>query len=380
MRSEHSVARHSGGCVRKGSDPIYSLQCPLEKQIVAERLSGFIAGGPDDIRIGPIMAIPDVLEELGVKPERAFAEADVDPALFSSPDNRMSLSAAGRLLRISAQLTGTDHFGLLVGDRFMLNSLGDLGTLMQNSATVGDALRSLLLHLHLHDRGAAPILFSPTPGYSVLGYVIYRHNTPAPSMIYDAAITIAYRILEELCDESWSPLCVQFSYSKPDDAASYRHFFNTRVRFDAEVSGVVFESKWLSNPIIDAKPNLHFDLVRLVLQQENRNALSFIEQVRIVLPQMVLSGTASSQAIAALFGFSERTLRRRLVEQSTNLQKLLDEARFELARQLLGNTSLTVSEIALSLHYSDPNVFSRAFRNWAGLSPTRWRKHNPTKL
>jgi AraC-like DNA-binding protein len=198
-------------------------------------------------------------------------------------------------------------------------------------------------------------------------------------MIYDTSITIAYRILKELFDESWRPLCVQFSYGKPGDTAAYRQFFNTRVRFNAEVSGVVFESKWLSSPIADAEPNLHFDVVREVQQEENKNALDFIDQVRIVLPQMVLSGTVSSQAVAALFGFSERTLRRRLVEQSTGLQKLLDEARFELARQLLGNTSLTVAEIALSLNYSDPNVFSRAFRKWAGLSPTRWRRQYPTK-
>jgi AraC-like DNA-binding protein len=44
-----------------------------------------------------------------------------------------------------------------------------------------------------------------------------------------------------------------------------------------------------------------------------------------------------------------------------------------LARQLLSSTNLSVTKIAAALHYADPNIFSRAFRNWAGSSPKQWR-------
>ena len=101
--------------------------------------------------------------------------------------------------------------------------------------------------------------------------------------------------------------------------------------------------------------------------------MSFADQVKAALPQMVLSGSISANAVASLFGISERTLRRRLKDEENNLRRLLNEARFELAQQLLGSTKMTVCEVAAALRYPDPNVFSRAFRNWAGLSPTQWR-------
>jgi AraC-like DNA-binding protein len=62
-----------------------------------------------------------------------------------------------------------------------------------------------------------------------------------------------------------------------------------------------------------------------------------------------------------------------LSEEGTSLQQLINQTRFDLAQQLLQNTGLPVSEIASALQYADPNAFSRAFRNWANLSPSQWR-------
>jgi len=332
-----------------------------------------VVSSPGDVRIGPIFAVPAVLTELGVTPRRAFSRARIDPGLFHDPDSRIAFDALGRLFESCVDLTSCNHFGLLVGERFDLKGLGPLGYLMRNSATVGDALRTLLIHLHLHDRGAAPILLAPDPAHAILGYSIHHHSTPATGPIYDAAIAIGYRILHELCGPSWKPLRVQFSYHQPNSTLPHRRLFGSSVSFDAEVSGIVFPSHWLQRSIEGADTTLHALLVKAFQEAEANGPMSFAEQVQGVLHQMILSGTASAVSIAALFGVSERTLRRRLETEGKNLKQLIGEARFELARQLLRNTTLPVSEIAAALQYTDPNAFSRAFRSWATLSPKQWR-------
>jgi AraC-like DNA-binding protein len=55
------------------------------------------------------------------------------------------------------------------------------------------------------------------------------------------------------------------------------------------------------------------------------------------------------------------------------LHQLVSQTRFELAKQLLENTQLPLSEIASALRYADAAVFSRAFRNWSKTSPRAWR-------
>jgi len=97
-----------------------------------------------DIRIGPILAIPQVLQALHARPQTAFDRAGVPLALFQDPDTRLPLEVAGRLFAECALLTDCPHFALLVGERFSLDGLGPLGELMRHSPTVGAALRSLL--------------------------------------------------------------------------------------------------------------------------------------------------------------------------------------------------------------------------------------------
>ncbi|MBI1283468.1 MAG: helix-turn-helix domain-containing protein [Thiobacillus sp.] len=329
---------------------------------------------PGTVRIGPVLALPVVLAEMGIDPGHAFSEAGVDLGIFQDGDNRLPIESLGRLFESSARLANCSHIGLLVGERFDLMGLGLIGELMRNSATVGDALRSLLQHLHLHDRGAAPLLLAPDPAYVILAYSVYQHSTPATACIYDAAIAIGYRILRELCGPGWKPLRVQFAYRQPDKAAPYRRVFKSTVDFDADVSGIVFDAIWLQHPIRGADAARHEVLARAIQDAEAAGRMSFAERVQGVLHQMVLSDTASAAEIAFLFGIHERTLRRRLKFDGKNLQRLVNEARYELAKHFLQNTGLAVSEIATALKYADPNIFSRAFRNWSGASPKQWRE------
>jgi hypothetical protein len=94
----------------------------------------------DDVRIGPIFAIPAVLAELGIAPRQAFAKAGVDPELFDDPDQRIGMQALGRLLECCAAVTNCSHFGLLVGERFDLKGLGAIGYLMRNSPSIGEGV------------------------------------------------------------------------------------------------------------------------------------------------------------------------------------------------------------------------------------------------
>jgi AraC-like DNA-binding protein len=319
------------------------------------------------------MAVPAVLRDLGVRPHRAFAAAGVDPRIFRNPDTRIPLEDVGRLFDTCVRLTGCNHFGLLVGARFELGGFGPLGLLLRNSESVGDAIRSLLLHLHLHDRGAAPVLLAPTPSSMLLGYSVYRRETPAIPQIYDAAMAIAYRILRELCGPTWKPRRVQFSYHRPSNTTPYLQFFQSPLRFEAEVTGIKFASTYLQRSIEGSDPALHNALTTAMKEAEANGGMSFGDQVQGVLHQMVLSGSSSANDVARLFGMHERTLRRRLADEDKNLHELIQQTRFELAQQLLENTEIPVTGIAAALRYDDPNAFSRAFRSWAGRSPRQWR-------
>lgn len=339
---------------------------------VAQHVLRFSGAG--EIGVGPIIALPTLLTELGVNARRALEAAGVNTQAFDSPENRLPLADVGRLLTVCVELTNCPHFGLLLGNRFDMRGFGPLGYLVRNSPTVGDAVRALVKNLHWNDRGAVPVLLSPSPSTVILGYSIYNHETSAIPQIYDTAIMIGFRILRELCGPDWKPARVQLAYRKPAQPGPYRQYFQSSVQFDSSVSGIVFAASDLRRTIAAADPLLH-RLVAKAMENATPRFMSFSDEVREVLYQLVLSGTCSADAVAQLFGFHERTLRRRLADEGYQLHVLIRQARCELAQQMLENTERSVAAIAASLGYDDANAFSRAFRSWTGVSPSTWRAY-----
>lgn len=330
------------------------------------------------VRVGPILAFPAVIAEHGADPATVLARAGLEPDTFADGNNRISVDALGRLCRFAELETGCPHVVFQVGTRFRIELLGELGVLMQQAPTVGQACRDMALHLHLHDRVAVSLLFAPSPGRVALGYSVLNYETMASDKIQDGTLAILYRLMRDLCGPAWKPLSVQFAHARPKDVQPFKALFQCPLRFDAEFSAVVFAARWLEQPMEAADPALYRHLKERLALWELEDDRGLADKVRRALQSMVLSGTASSDGVASLLGIGERTLRRRLEADGTSFQQLLNETLLTLAKQLMTETSLSVSEISAALHYRDVPAFSNAFRRWMGCSPTRWRTRGAT--
>jgi AraC-like DNA-binding protein len=326
-----------------------------------------------DLRVGPLRPIPVILAEHGVDPVPVLASVGLHPRLFDDPDNCLSFNTLGHLLESCVKATQCRHFGLLIGMRFTLDSLGILGEVLRNAPTLRDALRLVTLNIDLHDRAAAALTLDLGNSQAALGYSIFEGGTPAADQILDGVAAIHFRILRELCGPSWKPLWIQLSHRRPRSVAPFREFFGPNLEFDTWISGVAFDSRWLDHRIAGADPAAHAAIVARIGAMRTRQRAPFANEVRRAIHAMLFGGSASTVSLANLFNVHERTLRRRLGAEGTTVRELVGDVRQELARHLLRDTALPVSEIAAVLRYSDVTVFSRAFRNRSQMSPSEWR-------
>ena len=330
------------------------------------------------VRMSPTTVIPDLLRSLGADPAQLLAELGYDLRLFDDPEFRLSLVARNQIVSHCAERTGCPHFGLLIGQQQGLRTLGLVGLLVKCSPDVETALRSLARYLRLHVGGSTLTLM--VAGRSaMLTWHVSEPRAGAAYHVGDATNAALNNVMRELCGLDWRPSEVRFAHRQPTDVGPYRRFFRVPLRFDAEEFALLFSSGHLRQRLPPVDDEVRRLLQRQIDLLEARHPTDFPEQVRSVLRSAITAGQASAEQVAALFGLQNRTFSRRLGEFGVSFRQLLDEARFEFARQLLEDSRKEVAELGELLGYAAPSAFTRAFHRWSGCSPTEWRQAHQRK-
>ena len=321
-------------------------------------------------RIGALGAVPQLLRQFGVDPPSMLAAAGLDESAFDLAENTIPYAAFGRLLHEGARHSGRDHFGLLVGQAWQLQSLGLLGQLARHAPTVRDALRLGAVYHHLNSQGGV-VFVRERGAVTELGYAIYHRAVIGTGQIYDAVLATLVNFMRELCGPGWVPSEVLLAHSAPADAGPYRRLFRCPVRFNSELNALRFPSTWLVRPVAGADPAERRRLEALANAQAQPE---LIEKLRRSLRVLLLNRVDSGDAVADMLAMHRRTLNRRLRALGTTFREVLEEVRFEAACQLLESTELPLDDIADALGYAGDSPFTRAFRRHAGTAPGQWRR------
>ncbi|WP_424360129.1 AraC family transcriptional regulator [Methylocystis parvus] len=324
------------------------------------------------VKVRNISAIPDLLAEAGVDLAALLDEAGLERDLFSNPENLVSYRAAGRLIEKSILATGLEDFGLRVGMRQSAPILGLAGYVGVNAPTVSQALETMTSSLKLSDTGGSASLVVER-GYAALRWIVVEPEVPAIDHIDDLAVAVMFNIVSGLCGKRWRAAEICLTRERPKNAALYVQFFNAPIRFETDVACVMFEEGWLDEPVSGRDSQLHDILSPILTQALEEKGANFKDRLCDILRTQVLGGALTPDRAAATLGISVRTLSRRLADENATFSELAQLIRFEVAQRML-RSGKSLSEIAATLGYSDPTAFIRAFKQFTGKTPARWRR------
>jgi AraC-like DNA-binding protein len=327
------------------------------------------------VRVGPLTRIPQVLRDLGCEPAAVFGDSPFVAAYFDDPDLPIPYVAGSELIARCVTATGCEHFGLLVGQQSDAFSLGLAGFLLMSAPDVGSALRDLVRYLDLHDGGGVPTL-ETRGGTTLLGFSIVEPGTEATDQVYDLSMAVACNLMRALCGRDWNPAEVLLPRQRPTATTPWAGFFRAPVRFGAGQCALAFPASCLARPVPAANPQLHRHLEQEAERRRGEWGPDFVSQVQRTVSGTMAGGRCAAVHIARLLGMHTRTLNRRLLAEGRTFKQVQDEVRYAMSRQLLGNTSMKLAEVAASLGYADASAFIRAFSRWAGTTPDAWRRAN----
>lgn len=316
-------------------------------------------------------------ESLGASVPRLLADADLNPRELQDGDNRIDLIYLMRLGYGTIRQTGRPEFGLISGSRSNLSIFGYIGLAAMTAPTLGDALRVLVDYEALQGRcyrGSSQLIATPG-GARVMFYSIAPYNDYT-YFVVDAVLSGWAALIRWITGRDDLVTEAHVEFSTPSYYEHYPKAFPCPVRFHQEINALVLKPGALDYPLLHQNPTLHASLLATCdhLLTQIAQADSYRNKVLKVLGTMLHGKTPSIEEVAQQLCTPPWTLRRKLKEEDTAFQTLVDEMRRDVALSYMKNTGLSFGEIAYLLGFSTPGAFQRAFKRWSGMTPGEYRK------
>ncbi len=294
---------------------------------------------------------------------------------LDSPLQEINLEQLCHLFTEAARQTGNDNFGLHFGAQFEPKKLGVIGYAAISSPTLSVALRNMERYFPAH-QGQSSFGLIQDGGMLWLSYHIYDPRIADRRQDAELSIGKFINVFRNALGAQWSPLEVRFEHKEPEYAAEHEQVFGAPVEFGRRTNAIAFRRSDLDACMPDQDPYL-FSIIEPFLKsrcQLHDNLESFAAVVRNQIKLNLSTTSPTLSEIARLFGLSETQFQHELHTHGLSFHDLLRAAREELSLHYLNDSDIPLTEIAFLLGYSELSAFSRAFRNWTGMSPQRYRR------
>jgi AraC-like DNA-binding protein len=309
----------------------------------------------------------------GLNARVILQQAMLSPELVVQPRATLPTAQYFALWRAIEAASDDPALGLRIGaaTRSEISDVASMAAL--HSANLDDALQKLARYKRL--TCPEDISIEKDDGVAAISFRWMLAEGHAPPLLTDAIFASTLALAQRGVGEQVTPRRVELT-RRPRHAAMYSRHFGCEVRFNVGQDRLVFDQDDLARPFLTHSEDrlaVLMPALESALREQNER-LTLHDQVRHVLARGMRGEPQRMAEIAHALHLSPRTLQRRLSEAGTSYQDVLNQVRRDTARHLLDVTDLDTGEIAFLLGFEELNSFTRAFRQWEGQTPQRWRR------
>lgn len=316
----------------------------------------------------------DLLER-GFSARQVFAGTGFGPDLLGQSKPVAAFEEIAAFFEHAAALTGDDTLGFRRGTKREMRRVGLICYVGMASPTI----RTALVNMARYRRVFSDALEIDLGALDSEGLLRWHFKVPSEIRRRQYVEFGASGLVHELrkaSNRNFPLVAASFSHARKTNLAEFDRFFGCKVQFGTARNTLTFSQAVLDSPMATADDQLYSVLVDhcdLVLNSKSKNLPAIIVDVERAIADRLASGTAAQEDVARDLGMSARTLARRLSDEQTSFQKILEQFRKSLASNYLKDSDLSLAEIAFLLGYSGLSSFSEAFKRWTGQSPGQYR-------
>ncbi len=298
--------------------------------------------------------------------------AGLPPTFFQQEKIWVTTSELFSLWRAIGETSGDPGVGLKLGAEPRVELYNPTEIAAVCSRSFRDALQRMARYKQL--TCPEEIRIHAAQGEVSVEFFYLQADEVQPDVLVDLCLSWILAVGRRGTGEPLTPVRVELVRPARNRELLERHF-GCRVRFKAGRNALVFRAMDLDLPFVTYNKEL---LAAIGAQLESelleRTAGGDVrEQVKNTLKRSLAGKRPTLQDVAQQLHLSVRTLQRRLTDADISFQQMLESTRRELAHHYLQQSAVELNETAYLLGYEDANSFFRAFHDWEGTSPGRWR-------
>lgn len=320
-----------------------------------------------------VKCLANMFASQGLDAPRLLCAAGIDLASLEDPDARVEVDTISRLWELAVAWSGNPALGMERELPARYVDFDTVGYVMMASQTLKAGLTNLSRYYAVIS-DAITLDFEPQGDHCWLVLGLIGNTRPLPRQRLEYSLLTVASLCQWITRREVRAVAVEFPEPEPEDTGPYLRAFGCPVRFGQPAIRLLLTQADLDMPLLSCNPLL-FDMHQRVVEARLQR-LGSPSTARRVTGEIICRlhrGEPRREDIARSLAMADRTLQRRLHEERTSFQQLLDDARRDLARKYLAEPSHTLGEVAELLGFADPSNFFRATRRWFGVPPGQYR-------
>jgi len=308
-----------------------------------------------------------LIERNGIAADNVFLECGLDPLKLRDSRARYPVDGFRAAWRVADDQIQTPCWGLQAGEVWSPGDFHALGYAFLASRTLASALRRFRRYQVVVIQDAS-IEIEETDSA-----LIVSHRLPDPTQDIAALQNARGSFLLSICRQAYGQdlRFQEIAFTHPCRHCFYEEFFGCSVRYEAAVNTVTFPRQVVERYL----PAHNLELARHqdeILQEFVRSLsdTSVSGRVRQAVINDLPSGKPSAADVARTLAISSRTLQRKLQQEGTSFEDVIEGVRKKLAQNYVQSGEYDLLEVAYLMGFSTLPAFSRAYKTWTGRSPS----------
>jgi len=305
-----------------------------------------------------------------------LGKAGINPNVIETPNQRVHTEQVARLFQL-VMLTLDDEFMGFSAAPSRVGSFALMSELIPQCLTLGEQLRKSAKFYNITHPGVDFRLVEiGSEAHFTINLSTNTHDEE--HFLREFLLVIWHRFPSWLVGAPIPLKAVEFSFVKPAHHQELNVMFPCRIAYGKPHNRLIFDRRYLQKNLTRTRQELEdfvnrspFDIMTIPGREQTLE--SQIE--RLLAPKdSEQAGLFTLQDVATALRISPQTIQRRLAQHDTSFNTIKENWRREKALKMLQTTQFSIEEISERLGFAEARSFTRAFKNWTGLSPRKFRK------